>query len=96
MESINLDTADVQDLLRLYHVSSLRLFGSRARDEQTSSSDIDLIVGFSQPVSLLQLVAFERKLSSLLGHNVDLSTEASLSPYLRKRILNDCRVVYAA
>ena len=72
------------------------MFGSMARGDARPDSDIDLLVSFSEPVTLLQLVAFERELSTILGHKVDLVTEASISPYLRKRILQEQRQVYAA
>ncbi len=67
-----------------------------ARDEATEASDIDLLVSFSRPVSLLQLVTLERELSDALGRKVDLLTEASLSPYLRDHILKERQLVYAA
>jgi predicted nucleotidyltransferase len=77
-------------------VASISVFGSTARDEATADSDIDLLVTFSQPISLLQMVALERELTEVLGQRVDLLTEASLSPYLRDRILKERRLVYAA
>ncbi len=73
----------------MQEVSRQFLFGSVARGEAKIDSDLDLLVGFSQPVTLLQLVALERELSSALGRKVDLVTEASLSPYLRDHILRE-------
>jgi predicted nucleotidyltransferase len=67
-----------------------------ARNEATKASDIDLLVSFSRPVSLLQIVTLLRELSEALGREVDLLTEAFLSPYLCDRILKDRRLVYAA
>ena len=75
---------------------SLSLFGSIAREEGTHDSDLDLLVSFSQPVTLLQMVTFERELSAALEVKVDLVTEASLSPHLRKQILKERQLVYAA
>ena len=95
MNNLNLNSDQVKDLCRRYHVHSLSLFGSTARGEETQDSDLDLLVSFSQPVTLLQMVAFERELSTALGVKVDLVTEASLSPYLRKQILKERQLVYA-
>jgi len=67
-----------------------------ARNEATEASDIDLLVSFSRPVSLLQMVTLERELSEALGRKVDLLTEASLSPYLREHILKERQLVYTA
>ena len=87
---------DVVALCRRYAVRSLFLYGSTARGEARSDSDIDLLVSFSQRVSLLHMVALERELSELLGHQVDLQTEAALSPDIRARILKERQQVYAA
>lgn len=35
-----------------YGVSELALFGSYSRDEQTGSSDIDIMVDFSEPIGI--------------------------------------------
>jgi len=67
-----------------------------ARNEATEASDIDLLVSFSRPVSLLQMVTLERELSEALGRKVDLLTETSLSPYLRDHILKERQLVYPA
>ncbi len=40
------------ELISKYHVCSLGLFGSVVRDDFTSSSDIDIIVDFSQPIGI--------------------------------------------
>jgi uncharacterized protein len=54
---------DVLDILKSqrvrlqdFSVKSLTLFGSVARDEATSESDVDLLVEFEKPVSLLTFV----------------------------------------
>jgi len=91
-----LHTAEAAGICKRYHVASISVFGSTAREEATTESDIDLLVTFSQPTSLLQMVALERELSEALGRKVDLLTEASLSPYLCDRILKERRLVYAA
>ena len=72
------------------------MFGSTARSEATKNSDIDLLVHFSRPISLLKMVAFERELSEVLGRKVDLHTEYSFSRYLRSRILRERQLLYAA
>lgn len=93
---IILQSNQVNELCRQYHVKTLSLFGSQLRGDSTPQSDIDLLVSFSEPVSLFQLVALERELTKLLGAKVDLLTEDSISPYLRKQILRERQEVYAA
>ncbi len=75
-------------------IELLRLFGSVARGEDTEDSDLDLLVRFARRKSLLDLVRIERELSKELGRRVDLVTEASLSPYLRDRVINSAVVLY--
>ncbi|MCX6143306.1 MAG: nucleotidyltransferase family protein [Ignavibacteriales bacterium] len=96
MSRPNLHTKRIVAICGKYHVATISLFGSMARNEATEASDIDLLVSFSRPVSLLQMVTLERELSDALGRKVDLLTEASLSPYLRDHILKERQLVYAA
>ena len=70
------------------------VFGSVARGEDTSASDIDIMVKFSRRKSLLDIVKIERELSTVRGKKVDLLTEAAISPYLRDRILGELQVSY--
>lgn len=70
-----------------FHVQSLALFGSVARGEATSESDVDLLVEFSEPVGLLEFVRLRRHLEVALGVRVDLATPSALRADMRSRIL---------
>jgi predicted nucleotidyltransferase len=74
------------DVLTRHDASRIAIFGSRARGDARSESDLDVLVSFPRGKSLLSLVAIERELSELLGIKVDLLTEAALIPHLRDRI----------
>ena len=82
------------ELFRQYQVASLKVFGSVARGEEREASDIDILVRFVRPVSLLTLVRLERELSALFGRKVDLVTEQAISPYIRDAVLADARGIY--
>ena len=96
MSEYSFDTDKLVEICRQNQVAKVGLFGSSARGEDTEDSDIDLVVEFSERKSLLALVALERELSTALGRDVDLLTEASISPYLRDRIMGDLRTIYEA
>ena len=81
-----------EEVLKLAHqhgASRVRVFGSVAKGEDTESSDLDLLVEMEPGRSLLDLVAIKQDLEELLGCKVDVVTEASVSPYLRERVLNE-------
>ena len=94
--TLSFDPAKLIELCCQNDVKKLSLFGSRARGEADAQSDVDLLVEFSQRKSLLTLVALERQLSTLFRREVDLLTEAAISPYLRPQIQQDLQVLYAA
>jgi uncharacterized protein len=96
MNQINFNTEAILTIYNRYHVKTLRVFGSAARGELRTESDVDLLVTFSKPTSLLRMVGLERELSAAIGRKVDLLTTKSVSPYLRNRILKESRPVYAA
>lgn len=72
----------------------ISLFGSYARGEAGSGSDLDILVEFSDRKSLLELVRLERELSEQLGVKVDLLTAKSISPFLLDRITRELEVIY--
>ncbi len=74
-------------------VKSLALFGSVARDESTSESDVDLLVEFEHPVGLFDFIGLQQYLESLLGCKVDLGTTRSLKPYLKDQVLQEAILV---
>lgn len=75
--------------LKDFSVKSLALFGSVARDEATSESDVDLLVEFEKPVGLFTFVRLQRYLETLLGCSVDLGTPDSLKSNLRETVMGE-------
>ena len=75
-----------------YKVQELGIFGSYVRQEQTETSDVDVLVEFSETPSLLKFVNLENYLSDNLGVKVDLVHKAGLKPRIGERILAE--VVY--
>lgn len=75
--------------LARFGVSSLALFGSRAREEAHAESDIDLLVDFVRPIDLFAFMELEEELEAWLGARVDLVPRDALKPLLRDRILRE-------
>lgn len=72
-----------------YPISELGIFGSYARGEQRSDSDLDVLVAFDEPVTLFDLVRLENELTNELGVEVDLVTKDSLKPRIESRVTED-------
>ena len=77
------------EMTKQFGVKSLLLFGSVARDEATSTSDVDLLVEFNRPVGYFGLFALQDYLEKLLGCPVDLGTPDSLKPYIKERVMGE-------
>ena len=76
-----------------YHVKSLEVFGSFLRGEETSESDLDLLVTFSEMPGLFTFLKLENYLSDALGIEVDLVMKDSLKPNIGERILAEARPI---
>lgn len=87
---------EIRPLLIENDIEYAALFGSRARGDNRSDSDYDILIRFKegQIKSLFGLIALQRKLSGILKQKVDLVTADSLSPYMRERVLSNLQVIY--
>lgn len=61
----------VSKVAKEYPVKKITLFGSWANNTNREDSDVDLIIEFSTPVSLLMLSRVRLRLEELLQLNVD-------------------------
>ncbi len=84
-EIINSHRKELEDK---YYVKSIAIFGSYTRNEQTSESDVDILVEFSRPVGLL-FVHLADYLEEILGVKVDLMTPEAIKPNRRKYIMEE-------
>lgn len=91
-----IDRATIARLCVAHDIATLRLFGSAARGDEQPDSDVDMLVRFSKPKSLLELIRVEEEFSKALGRPVDLVTEGALSPHLRERVIREARMLYDA
>jgi predicted nucleotidyltransferase len=84
------------EILKPYGLSKLSLFGSYARGEATSMSDIDLIGEFrrSNRTSLIDLVRMERTIRDQIGIKADILTRSGVSPHVLPHIEKDELVIF--
>ena len=93
-EDVRARLADCKpQLAATYPIDELGIFGSYARGEHDSDSDLDVLVTFTEPVSLFELVRLEAELTERLGVEVDLVTKESLKPRIGDAIAEDVRYV---
>jgi predicted nucleotidyltransferase/DNA-binding XRE family transcriptional regulator len=81
--------ADVRAAAKRHHVKVLGVFGSVARGDERSDSDVDLLLDVPDDVGLLTLGRLERELRQILDADIDLVPEAGLKPAVRKRVMKD-------
>ncbi|HPQ52123.1 MAG TPA: nucleotidyltransferase family protein [Spirochaetota bacterium] len=92
-ENILLQLQSVKQYLKdTYNVSRIGVFGSYARGEEDSGSDVDLIVEFAEVPGLREFFGTEEYLEKLLQRKIDLVREKAIRPELRDQILSE--VIY--
>ena len=68
----------------------MRVFGSVARNEADTESDIDFLVDYSvEDISPWFPASLMLDLEALLGQKVDVATEAALKERIRERVLQE-------
>lgn len=75
-------------LIERYQIKSLYLFGSTARDDADSSSDVDFLVRLEQP-TFENYIGLKHDLEDMLGNKVDLVSAKKVPADLRPHIEAD-------
>lgn len=74
------------ELEHQFGVVGLALFGSGARDETRSESDVDVLVSFDGPATSRRYFGVQFYLEDLLDRPVDLVTDKALRSELRPHV----------
>ena len=77
----------------VYFVDRFLLFGSYAKNQQTPSSDIDLLVTFKKTINMFDFIDLQSYLSILFNKKIDLGTLNSLKKYIKDKILEEAIVL---
>ena len=88
MENIEKIKGKIVKILRKNNVVRAGIFGSYARGEEKSGSDIDILVETSEPLGFA-FAGLELELERRLKRKVDLLTYKGINPLLRERILRE-------
>lgn len=91
---VQFDRDRLAQFCRSRGIERLRMFGSAARGDEGSESDVDLIADFSTPVGFFELIQAEDELARFFGRPVDLMTEKSISRFMRDDVLASALVIF--
>ena len=83
--------ADILRLAAEHGARNVRVFGSFARGESRSDSDLDLLVELEDGRTLLDQIALLQDLEDLLGRKVDVVTERGQHRLIRERVLREAQ-----
>ena len=78
---------ELRKLGERYGIRNIRVFGSFARGEASSDSDLDLLVDYVPGQRDFAFVRFCEEAERLVGRDVDVATVRSLHPMIRDRVL---------
>lgn len=94
---LDVDREALAEVCRRYGVAELAVFGSVARGESTSASDIDITYVLAPGRRLgWEIEDLSDELSTLFGRRVDLVSRRALHPRVSDRVVAESRVLYVA
>ena len=78
-----------REIRNKYKAELLGIFGSFARGEQTSKSDLDVLVLFDTDATLFDFVGLAIFLEEKLGIKVDIVPQDTLRKEIKEKVLSD-------
>jgi predicted nucleotidyltransferase len=89
MESIQEIKEKITPILQRYGIKKAAIFGSLAKGEAKTSSDIDILVEIKSDMSLLDFIGIKIELEEALKMKVDLVEYDTIKPLIREKILSE-------
>lgn len=97
LAGIEVDEEKLREICHRWGIAELAVFGSVARGEAASDSDVDLLYVFEPDARIgWNIVDLEEELSQLFGRKVDLISKRYIHPLIREEVLSTARLLYAA
>ncbi len=88
-KAIELLSAHMTEIRQRFGVESLALFGSVARGEARSESDLDVLVVFRESPGMFDFMELKQYIEQITATPVDLVTEKALKKQLKSQILEE-------
>jgi Predicted nucleotidyltransferases len=76
-------------ILEEHSVAKAEIFGSYARNEENSESDIDIIVELEDGKTLADMAKLKKELEKELHRDIDILTYDSVHPKIREKIFSE-------
>ncbi len=80
-------------LKKRFKVETIDIFGSYARKEQTEKSDLDILVSYSEVVSLFTIYDLKQYLKRKLRMKVDIVSKEYLNKHIKDQVLKEAVAV---
>ena len=94
MDKSDLPQAEIAEFCRRWQIAELALFGSVARGEARTDSDVDILVEFEGRATFDGFMDTKYFLEDLLGCRVDLVVPGAIKPRMKPAIMQE--LVYVA
>lgn len=91
--ALNSHRQAILDIVAQNHAINARVFGSVLHEEDTNSSDLDLLVDPTFETTLMDIAKIQNKLQILLGISVDVLTPKALPEQFRNQVLKEARPI---
>lgn len=86
IETLQRQKEEISAIASRYHAENVRLFGSVARGDDATDSDIDFLVDFQPGSTLFDQAALIDALTTRLGRKVDVISSRALNKHLAQKI----------
>ncbi len=90
-ESVRKNRDEIVEIVLRHNAKNPRLFGSCSRNEDSPSSDIDLLIDPTETTTLFDIGAIRHELLELLGTPVDVVTPGTLPESFRATVIAEAK-----
>ncbi len=82
------------DIIKPFNPKEIAVFGSYARGQMTSQSDIDILVDFDENTTLFDVGGMYMDLKESLKRKIDLVSKSGLNKLFEPYIMQDLKIIY--